>query len=341
MKNTPLISVLLPTYNCELYIKEAVDSILNQTYSNFEFLIIDDCSTDNTISILKEYQDSRIKLILKPKNTGYTNSLNYGISIANGKYIARMDGDDISLPTRFEKQVKFLENNPDVVLCGTQYKIIGKNKIVTVPENHEDIKYELLQNSAFGHPTVMMRKSALDQLPFVYNAEREPAEDYDLWTRLLLIGNLYNLQEVLLQYRIHDSQVSSKRNEKQALVAVNIKYDLLKHIDYIFSEKEEILYKNCAATAFRPNFSEFQDYLELLSNLKAIKFDHIFEKQRFLKFINTSESRIVNKYFVNRLYFNPNIYMQYLKIKGNLGQQLSRKVELKLLVKSLIWHKIK
>ena len=98
----PTITVLMPVYNCALYINEAMDSILSQTFDDFEFLIIDDASTDDTVSIIKSYNDPRIQLVEKPVNTGYTNSLNYGLSIANGKYIARMDGDDISLPERFQ-----------------------------------------------------------------------------------------------------------------------------------------------------------------------------------------------------------------------------------------------
>ena len=120
----PKISVLMPVYNCELYVQEAIDSILNQTFIDFELLIIDDCSTDKTVEIINNYADKRIKLTTKPHNTGLTNSLNYGLSIAQGQYIARMDGDDVSVLDRFEKQVKFLDTNPDIILCGTWYQLM-------------------------------------------------------------------------------------------------------------------------------------------------------------------------------------------------------------------------
>lgn len=107
MNTKPFISVLMPVYNCENYIREAVESILNQTYANFEFIIIDDASTDQTVAIIQSYKDKRIHLVVKPKNSGLTNSLNYGLTIAKGKYIARMDGDDISLPNRFQNKLKF------------------------------------------------------------------------------------------------------------------------------------------------------------------------------------------------------------------------------------------
>ena len=337
MENKPLISVLLPVYNCELYIKEAVDSILNQTHTNFELIIIDDCSTDATVSILKTYKDSRINLIIKPKNSGYTDSLNFGIEIAKGDYIARMDGDDISLPERFEKQVNFLENNLDVVLCGTSYRIIGSGKIIHVPENHEDIQHALLEYSAFGHPTVMMRKSTLDKLPFVYNVEKEPAEDYELWVRLLFAGKLHNLQEVLLEYRIHENQVSSFRSEKQKLISIDIKFDLLKNVNYIFSEKEEILYKKCVSDSENINFSELINFISLLSNLKNLKNYKYFEEQKFIVFLRNLEIKIINRYFINRKNFRPIIYLHYRKVKFFLDKKLTLENEFKLLIKSSIF----
>ena len=128
ISTTPKITVLLPVYNCELYVRTAIESILNQTFTDFEFLIIDDASTDKTLAVLKKIKDSRIQLIEKPVNSGYTNSLNYGLQMAKGKYIARMDGDDISHPERFAKQIVYLEAHPEVVVCGTTYKIVGNDK---------------------------------------------------------------------------------------------------------------------------------------------------------------------------------------------------------------------
>ena len=154
MSSSPRITVLMPVYNCELYIKEAIDSILNQSFSDFEFIIIDDASSDSTVSIIKAYDDPRIQLIVKQQNSGYTNSLNYGLSIAKGEYIARMDGDDISFSERFEKQIAFLDKNPDVVLCGTFFKIIGMDKVIVVPEGHEDIKVAMLKDCSTVPPSI-------------------------------------------------------------------------------------------------------------------------------------------------------------------------------------------
>ena len=225
----PKISVLLPVYNCEKFIVETIESVLQQTYTDFELLIIDDCSTDTTIAFIEQFNDSRIQLIKKEKNTGYTDSLNFGVSIANGQYIARMDGDDICLPTRFEKQVAFLDANPKVILCGTAIQIIGTYTILKHPPNHEEIKVKLCFGNSFYHPTVMGRIDIFQSYP--YNKAFEPAEDYDLWTRLAFQGELANLEEVLLLYRVHENQVSveknSIQNENSYLIKKNIFAKLL------------------------------------------------------------------------------------------------------------------
>lgn len=238
MTTTPKVTVLMPVYNCEAYVGEAIDSILGQSFTDFEFLIIDDASTDKTVPIVEGYSDSRIKFIRKPKNTGYTNSLNYGLGIAQGEYIARMDGDDISLPERFAKQVTFMDAYPEVVACGTTYSIIGSSEIKNVPLNHDDIKVQLLQKTCFGHPTVMLRKSVFDEFKIIYNSKREPAEDYDLWVRLLKYGKLANLPEVLLSYRVHDGQVSVKNIKQKFDNYYIIKKNILNYLDAPLTEVE-------------------------------------------------------------------------------------------------------
>ncbi|PWB18335.1 glycosyltransferase family 2 protein, partial [Flavobacterium sp. HTF] len=231
----PKITVLMPVYNCELYIKETVDSILNQTFTDFEFLIIDDASTDKTVDIIKTYNDSRIKLIVKPVNTGYTNSLNYGLKIAKGEYIARMDGDDISFPERFAKQVSLLDANPEIILCGTLYQIIGTEKVCNHPLNYEEIKVKLISGCYIAHPTVMFRKSVFESYNLQYDTNMEPAEDHELWSRLIFLGKVVNIDEVLLWYRVHIKQTSIISNEKQLKiskeVAINMLQKLIPEID--------------------------------------------------------------------------------------------------------------
>lgn len=337
----PKITVLMPVYNCELYIKEAVDSILNQTFSDFEFIIIDDASTDSTISILETYNDSRIQLIKKPQNSGYTNSLNFGLSIAKGEYIARMDGDDISLPERFAKQVVFLDANPEIILCGTSFKIIGKDQIITVAEHHEDIKLAMLRDCCIGHPTVMMRKVYFDKFSLSYDVTKEPAEDYDLWTRLLIIGKLHNLQEVLLHYRLHDLQVSRKRNEQQINIAKEIKVNLLNHLGFEKTLQNQIILNNMVSQNGLVSFKEIDQFNDLKNRLLLANRTSFFEKQGFEKYLSEIQYNLFKDFFFKRDRYSPVIYFQYLKIKNTWPTKLKPLDQMKLFLKSIIFYKKK
>lgn len=222
MNTIPFITVLLPVYNCEKYIIECIDSILCQTYSNYELLIIDDCSIDTTVALIQKYNDDRIKLTIKEKNTGYTESLNWGIENAKGKYIARMDGDDICIPTRFEEQIKILEDNSDVFVCGGWAKIIGKDRYKKAPETNDQIFRELMYKNPIVHPTVMFRKEVFEN--YKYDKNFEPAEDYNLWTRLIFNYNFYNIQKTLIYYREHEFNVSKQKTILQQEKTLESKY---------------------------------------------------------------------------------------------------------------------
>ena len=288
----------MPVYNSELYIKEAIDSILNQTFSDFELIIIDDASTDKSVEIIQSYTDSRIQLILKPKNSGYTNSLNYGLTIAKGEYIARMDSDDISLPTRFEKQVTYLDANSEYILCGSQYQIIGTNKITKNPCLHEEIKVRLISECCIAHPSVMFRLNKMKEFGLKYNNEREPAEDYDLWLKLVFIGKIANLNEVLLHYRIHENQVSNTRNLKQRKISNTLKFEMLHKLD-------ESLKRDCIL---------FQDILE--SKIEDIKnaYNVLLNLEKY-----NSEKLIFNVKFFKVFIFNEKLQIcKLVKNKNNL-----------------------
>jgi glycosyltransferase involved in cell wall biosynthesis len=208
----PVLSVVLPTYNCERYIAECLESILSQTFRDFEVLVIDDCSTDSTVAIVEGFGDCRIRLLQKPLHSGYTRSLNLGIDCARGEFLARIDGDDICLPTRFEEQIDYLRSNPDVALCGTAC-ISNGEKVLRQPETHEAIRVKIFFSSPFFHPTVMGKTSLF--LDCRYDPDFEPAEDYELWSRIVLKYRTANLPNPLLAYRIHEGQVSIRRQALQ------------------------------------------------------------------------------------------------------------------------------
>lgn len=302
--NNPTITVLMPVYNCELYIKEALESILNQTYADFEFLIIDDASTDKTVCIIKTYNDSRIKLIEKPRNTGYTNSLNYGLTLAKGKYIARMDGDDISLPERFAKQVTFLDANPDVVLCGTLYQIIGTKNICNHPLKHEEIKVKLISGCYIAHPTVMFHKSVFESYELQYDPNTEPAEDYDLWARLIFLGKIVNIKEVLLYYRVHLKQTSILFNEKQKKISQDISIRMLEKIIPFLDRQVYFFDLQTNVSEIRKIITKTGMKWNLLNSLASINNKKvIYDKKIFLEFIN-DEIKSLSKLFIQK----PEVY---------------------------------
>ena len=200
------ISVIMPTYNAEEYLDESIKSIQNQTYGDFELLIIDDNSNDRTRDIVNFYaeKDSRIKLINGPQK-GIAEALNKGIDIAKGEYIARMDADDISLPERFQKQNCFLDNNPEIDIVGTWFESFPDGKIYKHPAKVTYVN--MLQYCCIGHPTIMFRKKSFDKYNLRYNSDYY-CEDYELWSRAIRYLNFYNLQEVLLKYRQHPNKLS-------------------------------------------------------------------------------------------------------------------------------------
>lgn len=227
------ISVVLPVYNAQNTISEAIDSILNQTFTDFEFIIINDGSTDESEKIILEFDDQRIKYYANDGNKGLIYTLNRGIELSMGKYIARMDADDIALPERFEKQVRVMEENPDIIVCGTQIKYFGlskrKGKFIT-PETSKENKEWLLGHSCFSHPTVMMRKDILINNNIAYNYDYKYSEDYKLWIDLSNYGDFYNLQETLLLYRLSYTQITQNGNTVQQQNSRKCRREYLKHI---------------------------------------------------------------------------------------------------------------
>jgi len=225
-----IVSVLMPVFDVEHYLVESIDSILNQTYSDFDFYIINDGSSDGSEKVILQYKDPRIKYIKNSTNQGYIKCLNQAIDIVNTKYIIRMDSDDIALPTRIEKQVAYMEANSNVVVCGS-------SRINFYPEaNRADVlmnaitdKKKLYINSIFNtslhHPSVIMRADVLKKHNLRYKEKYYFAEDKALWLDLSEYGDLANLDEALLRYRIHYNQVSYLYHNRQKNNSVDRTYD--------------------------------------------------------------------------------------------------------------------
>jgi glycosyltransferase involved in cell wall biosynthesis len=212
----PIVTVLMPVYNGELFLVTAIESILNQSFQDFDFLIIDDGSTDNSLSIIQSFDDNRIKLNQNSKNIGLIATLNKGIDLAKGKYIARMDADDIADEHRLNEQVLFLEKYREVALVGTQCKMIyHPKKLYTqrlnYPTNSKMIHAVSLFRSPFAHPAVMIKAAVLKALK--YDTSFYVAEDYHLWIRILKSYPTNNLSQYLLTYRRHSTSESQTKTQ--------------------------------------------------------------------------------------------------------------------------------
>ena len=296
--SNPTISVVMPVYNGEEYLCEAIDSILNQTYTDFEFIILNDGSTDKTEEIILSYSDPRIVYVKNDVNLQITKTLNRGIALARGRYIARMDADDISLSTRFEKQVRFLEDNPNVDVCGTWVEIFGSRKERwEYPIEHEEIKAMLLFNSALAHPSIMMKKSIFKTTQ--YDEKYNKAQDYALWVSLLRICTFHNIPEFLLKYRLHDKQT---KKTIQNNFTNKIRNNMLKKIGCSFSDERMKNYIDIASYKF-VKVSECEEILYeiLIANqkTKVIQQDRLenFLGRRFLENINSCKKYSLKMFY--------------------------------------------
>ena len=223
-KKTPQISIIMPVYNAGEFLVESLDSILDQTFKDWELICVDDGSVDNSSQILQRYslKDKRIRVYHLKDNVGVSRTANFALSKANGKFLARMDADDIMLPKRLEKQVNFLIKNPEVVIVGGQCLIINESGKVTghkiFPTTHEDIYKMLFQQMPIQQPTFMVNLSLLPKKFHWYKADQNTAEEVDLLFRLCKYGLYANLPEFVLKYRIHTNNLSLKRPKKTFLV---------------------------------------------------------------------------------------------------------------------------
>ena len=232
----------MPVYNGSVFLAEAIESILRQTFTDFEFLIIDDCSTDNSVNIIQSYNDTRIRLIQNDVNIGQSDTMNRGLKLARGEFIARMDQDDISLPERLEIQSEYMEMNPNVGVLGcninnvdAKLNFISHNKR---PNTHHQNMWKLLYNTCLMHPTAFIRLSALKGNK--YDKRFSPCEDYEFWSRLIHLTTIEQLEDTLVLLRSHANN-TGRRNKhetlrKSYLISQNnivriLKFD--KHYEYL------------------------------------------------------------------------------------------------------------
>lgn len=289
MKEQPLVSVLIPAYNAELYIERAVRSIMNQTYNNLEINIIDDGSVDGTKEIIERLKliDGRINFICR-ENRGLSRTLNELLRISKGKYCARMDADDYSFPQRIEKQVEYMEKHPEVAVLGTAIclsntkEILFKNKNIT----HEIRKVRMLFcNAGVAHPTAMFRTEFFSTYDLQYREDLVTSEDYRLWIDVILAGGVIDsLQDVMLEYRVSDSQMTSRYNKEMEKLDLQNRLVLLEHIGTYSTDEKQLLMKwdeyNCKVS--RNKYSNFLGHL--LKDYKSSYKDKRVDREKEIMF---------------------------------------------------------
>ena len=264
----PKISVIMPAYNAEKYLREAMESILEQTFRDFELIVINDCSRDATESIILSYEDSRIVYLKNEKNLGVAGTLNRGLQVARGEYIARMDADDKSVPHRFEAQLAYLEAHPQMVMCGSKVTIFseeGLGKVCHYPTEDAQIRTNLLFGSPFAHPSVMIRRQALLDHDLRYEEAFEKVEDYRLWTRLAEVGQLKNLEESLLFYRKHPGQVCATSSEVQYEGKLRLAKELLPRVGISREQDRQLM-----VDAFDGRLTEKEEFCRFIRLAKGI-----------------------------------------------------------------------
>lgn len=241
-----LVSVIMATFKTpNNYLKDSIDSILNQTYKNLEFIIICDGAKEDEEYIKNNYTDKRIKIIKHENNEGLAKSINDAIRLAKGKYIIRMDSDDISLNKRIEQQVKFMEKRPNIVVSGMQAKWFGDVNVkkTLINQTSEEIEIELLYKNALIHPSVIIRKEYLIKNGILYNEEFKYSQDYELWARIANHKNMLILNKVGIKYRVHSQQVTVKKKEIQSALTDKVITRNLKKVNGENS-KDILLYLN-------------------------------------------------------------------------------------------------
>ncbi|MDT8443887.1 MAG: glycosyltransferase family 2 protein [Desulfuromonadales bacterium] len=239
-----ILTVLMPVYNAGPFLREAIDSILGQTFQNFEFLIINDGSTDDSVEIIKSFDDPRIRLVHNERNLGLIATLNKGLDLVNTRYLARMDADDISLPQRFEKQLQAIQAESNIIACGTAYQKFGaQNHVLSFPESHEEIYCGLLFTPTLAHAAIMFDMEMVNGEGYRFDPDYAHAEDYEFWTRLGLKYRLANLPEVLYRYRMHSSQVSYVHSQAQVDNSLRVQQTMLRRLGFEPSATEMGLHR--------------------------------------------------------------------------------------------------
>lgn len=288
MGNKFSISVLMSVYKpVEKYLQEAINSILNQTYQEFEFIIIIDGPDEKSLAVINSFNDNRIKIHQNAENLGLTKSLNVGLSLAKGKYIARMDADDISFPTRLQVQFDYMEKNDDVAACGSYAKNLGSPGFTTqrMSSNEEILKIRMMfYNAGIIHPTAFIRKGFLETHQIMYDELIKKSQDYAIWVDILQYGKIKQVSKVLLNYRRHDNQIINSKSSEVEEYTNFIRLRNWSRIGVDFNEKEKKILKSISLPVIEDESKDFRELFDRFEKLNNQK--NIFNKRLFSAELN-------------------------------------------------------
>lgn len=321
----PLVTVFIPLYNCEAFIRDALESVINQTYSNLEILIIDDGSTDSSAEMVKAYTDSRIRLIQNNSNKGIPFTRNVGLQEANGKYLAIMDADDSAYLTRIEKQVDYMENSPDIDAIGTYYEIVGGKFDKVMKPKHissDEIKAGLLFLNRISNPTSFIRLDTMKKYALRYNPMYFVAQDYDMWVQLSKVGKLAILPEVLLTYRTGHTNITKKSKAGKTIqrkkINDSIHRSILNFYNFDLTEGEIEIFNEFFNDNYQSgiNNGTLDELPELLIKMAVHNRHHkLFDEDLFLEIMRDTVLVVLNRRKINlRRKFR--IYNEVCKVKS-------------------------
>ena len=271
MSAEPAVTVLMPVYNGGAHLAPAMASILKQSFEDFEFLVINDGSRDASREIVLSFRDPRIRLLDNPGNLGLIASLNRGLAAARGRYLARMDADDLSLPQRLARQYEVLENRPEVGLCASAVQVISDSppkRVWWVPTGHALIKAHLLFRSALPHPTFMLRRSVLEEHGIAYSQEYPHAEDYALLCALSRVCRLAGVSQPLLRYRQHAGSSSLRHGREQREVSDRVREGLLRDLDLEPTPEELALHNQLGNADYGAAAADLEEVEAWLAKLR-------------------------------------------------------------------------
>lgn len=269
-KLSPKVSVFMPVYNAGIYLHDAIESILNQTFKDFEFVIVNDGSTDQSESIIQSYSDPRIRLINNAKNLGLIASLNLGLEICEGDYIVRMDQDDISLPDRIALQVKYMEDNQHVGLIGSWFEDFGEQietKVVRYSSNDAEIRIRHLYQTHISHPTAVLRSSVVRQNHIRFDPEYVHGEDYNCWVTMSSFCKLSNYPAVLVRKRDHPRNITNSFSSTMHSTCTKVKQKQFEAMGAPVSQEDADLYTRFADPEWQFSINEMNSLLNLLNRI--------------------------------------------------------------------------